>query len=210
MEGYLYSETRFWFQLHVYRTGNWSWFPIRFKFLCFSGSILLVVMIRHFLEECIHDKPLQRTVLHCPLVMKYCPISTTCINPASIQNLLTLFSCESNSIRSSYRCSRRFWCDGIVILQRNFCLDFTWAQLIVPSVHQVALIDLDGIQILHTCLQLLRKDWADWQKQLCEKQSQLFDESAAKCIDSFPCPLLLRLPLDNGGVARKNWTPAFC
>ena len=46
-------------------------------------------------------------------VMKYCPISTTCMNPASIQNLLTLFSCESISIRSSYRCNRRFWCDGM-------------------------------------------------------------------------------------------------
>ena len=51
--------------------------------------------------------------------MKYCPISTTCINPASIQNLLTLFSCESNSIRSSYRCNRRFWCDGMSFSKRT-------------------------------------------------------------------------------------------
>ena len=47
-------------------------------------------------------------------VMKCCPTSTTCTNPASIQNLLTLLSCESDLIRSSY-----------CILQRNFCLNFT-------------------------------------------------------------------------------------
>ena len=28
--------------------------------LCFPGSILLVVMIHHFFEECIHDRPLVR------------------------------------------------------------------------------------------------------------------------------------------------------
>ena len=31
--------------------------------------------------------------------------------------------------------------------------------------------------------------------------------SAAKCIDSFPRPLLLRIPLDNGVVARKVGCP---
>ena len=31
--------------------------------------------------------------------------------------------------------------------------------------------------------------------------------SAAKCIDSFPCPLLLSLPLNNGVVARKIGHP---
>ena len=51
---------------------------------------------------------------------------------------------------------------------------FHWAQLIVPSLYQVALIYRDGIHILHTFPQLLRKDWADLQKQLCEKLSQLF------------------------------------
>ena len=40
------------------------------------------------------------------LVMKYCPTSTIRINPASIQNLLTLLSGESDSIRSMYFCHR--------------------------------------------------------------------------------------------------------
>ena len=44
--------------------------------------------------------------------MKYCPISTTLTNPASMQNLLTLSVCESLSIRSSYRCNRKFWYAG--------------------------------------------------------------------------------------------------
>ena len=40
-------------------------------------------------------------------VMKYCPISTTFRNPASIQNLLSLSCCDNFSIRSPYCCKRR-------------------------------------------------------------------------------------------------------
>ena len=42
-------------------------------------------------------------------VMKYCPISTTFRNPASIHNLLNLSCCESFSFRSPYCCNRRSW-----------------------------------------------------------------------------------------------------
>ena len=40
-------------------------------------------------------------------VMKYCPISTTFRNPASIQNLLNLSCCDNFSIRSPCCCNRR-------------------------------------------------------------------------------------------------------
>ena len=40
-------------------------------------------------------------------VVKYCPISTTLRNPASIQNLLNLSCSDSFSIRSPYCCNRR-------------------------------------------------------------------------------------------------------
>ena len=40
-------------------------------------------------------------------VMKYCPISTTFRNPASIQNLLNLSCCDGFSIRSPYLFKRR-------------------------------------------------------------------------------------------------------
>ena len=40
-------------------------------------------------------------------VMKYCPISTTLRNPASIQNSLNLSCCDSFSIRSPYYCNRK-------------------------------------------------------------------------------------------------------
>ena len=66
------------------------------------------------------------------------------------------------------------------------------------------------IQILHTCLQLLREDWADLAKIILRNMVSIVSWSAMKCIESFPCPLLLSLPLDNGVVARKNWTPALC
>ena len=65
IENYLSWETRFWLQFHVCRTDNWSLFPMRVQFLCFPESILLVVMIRHFLGENVHDKLSQRTVLQC-------------------------------------------------------------------------------------------------------------------------------------------------
>ena len=50
-------------------------------------------------------------------VMKYCPTSITCIDPASLQKLFALLSGESNLIRSSNRCNKTFWCDGM-----SFCL----------------------------------------------------------------------------------------
>ena len=60
----LHSETKFLSQLRVHHTSNWSLLASRVKFSCFPGSILLVVMIRHFLEGCIHDKPLHKIVLN--------------------------------------------------------------------------------------------------------------------------------------------------
>ena len=56
--------------------------------------------------------------------MKYCPISTTFINPASIQNLLTLFLVKAfNSLFISLQL--KILICWVVILQRNFRLDFT-------------------------------------------------------------------------------------
>ena len=64
-------------------------------------------MIHHFLEKCIHDRPLHKIVIQClQSFMKYCPISTKLRNPASIQILLILSVCERLLIRSSYRCTR--------------------------------------------------------------------------------------------------------
>ena len=144
-------------------TDNWSWSPIRVQFLCFPESILLVVMSR---------QALAKNCSSVSLVTKYCPISTTCINPASIQNLLTLcFLVEA--IRyvldiAAIEDSGVMGCHS----PKELLPWIHWEQLIVPSIHQVAPIYLDGFQILHTCLQLLRKDWADWQKKkLCEKKT---------------------------------------
>ena len=166
-------------------------------------SILLVVMIHHLLEECIQDKPLCESVWNhqCLSSWNIVPLQ----QPVSIQNLLTLFSCESNFIRSSYRCNRRFWCDGMSFSKRTSALisprTIDW-----PINTSGCPIYLDGFQILHTCLQLLPRNWADWQKQLCQNVS-IVGQSAVKCIDNFPCPLLLRLHLNNGVVARKIGHP---
>ena len=51
---------------------------------------------------------------------------------------------------------------AIVFIVAIFCIGFC-------CIGGVVFTDLEGIQILHTCLQLLREDCADWRKQLCEK-----------------------------------------
>ena len=84
---------------------------------------------------------------------------------------------------------------------------FHWEQLIVPSIHQVAPIYLDGFQILHTCSQLLRKDWADLQKRLCEKKSQSFPGRLHSVSTVYHVLWFLKWPLDNGVVARKIGHP---
>ena len=201
-ENYLCSKTRFWLQFHVFRTSNWSWFPIRVQFLYFPDSILLVLMIRPFSEECIHGQAHVKNCSSVSIVMKYCPISTN-----MYKSCITLFSCESNLIRCSKHCNRRFWCEVMSILQRNFCLDFTENNWLSHQHIKLPPIYLDEIQILHTYLRLLRKDWTDLQKQLCEKIVSIVAWSAQWCIDRFPCPLLLSLPLDNGVVARKIGHP---
>ena len=65
-------------------------------------------MIFRLLAKCTHDKPLNS--VNCKnssvcFVMKYCPASTVVRNPASVQNLITRFCCDSLSTRSWYFCN---------------------------------------------------------------------------------------------------------
>ena len=83
---------------------------------------------------------------------------------------------------------------------------FHWEPLIVPSPHQVALIDREGIRILHTCFATAPKRLSRFAESIMRKVS-IVSRSAEKWIDSFPCPLLLSLHLDNGVVARKIGPP---
>ena len=147
----------------------------------------------------------QATAWYCEIsalsfVMKYCPISTTLRNPASIQNLLNLSCCDNFLFRSPYCCDRRFWFVGSSQSKETSVLITlsTSEELDCPS-QRVSPFSREGIHTLHMSLRLLRKDWAGLQSTV--------SKSAAKCIDSFPCPLLLSWPLDNGVVARKIGHP---
>ena len=135
--------------------------------LCFPGSILSVVMIRHLLEEYIHDKPLHKIVLHCLQSWNTVTISATFRNPASIQILLNLYCCDNFSIRSPYCCNRRSWFVGSSQSKETSVL------IALSTIDCPITIsgrpDREGIHNLHTFPRLLRKDWADSQKQLCEK-----------------------------------------
>ena len=96
-----------------------SMFPVQITGHDSNASPILVFQRIHpfgcddssFLGREYSRQALEKNCSSVSFVMKYCLISTTCVNLASIQNLLTLFSCESNLIRSSNRCNKRFWCD---------------------------------------------------------------------------------------------------
>ena len=122
--------------------------------LCFPGSILLVVMIHPPLEECIHDMPPHETAWNCvkspvSLVMKYCPILTTRINPASIQKLNNLSCFESLSIRSSYCFDRKFWYAG-----SSFCEGDGDVVGVVTPLRGVAQVVLHGVQVVEVGVRL--------------------------------------------------------
>ena len=101
---------------------------------------------------------------------------------------------------------QKFLIRWVITIQRNFCLDHTehgWL-----SHHNKSLrFSREWIHTLHISLRLLHKDWADLQRQSCEKIVSIVSKSAAKCIDNFICPLLLSLPQDNVVVARKIGHP---
>ena len=166
----LRSETKFWFQLRVYHTSNWSILPARVQFSCFPGSILLVVMIHLPLEECIHDKPLHKIVLRCLSSWNtvHFPQHFLILHPCKIYSL---YLSVKDLIHSSYSYNRKFWYAGSSFSKRTSVLISQRTIHCPITTHQVALIDREGIHILHTCLRLLRKNRADWQRQLCEKVS---------------------------------------
>ena len=139
------------------------------------------------------------------LVMKYCPISTTLMNPASIQNLLTLFSCESLSIRSSYFCNRRFWYAGLSFSKGTSAF-ISLRQLIVPSAHQVALIDREGIHILHICLRRHLKTELIGKNNYPKNSLNCF-LIRSKMYRQFAVSFAFQLTLDNGVVALKIGHP---
>ena len=111
IENCLDSQTKFEFQFHIWsvwklvvtsNTGPILMFPWIHPFACEAGSSRGRVYSRQATERNCLKLPVS-------LVTRYCPTSTIRINPASLQNLLTLLSGESDSIRSMYCCHRIWW-----------------------------------------------------------------------------------------------------
>ena len=82
---------------------------------------------------------------------------------------------------------------------------FHWEQLIVPSPYQVALIDREGIHILHTCLRLLRTDLADVQKQFAKKSLNCF-LLGSKVNRQFSVSFAFELTPGQWSRCTENWT----
>ena len=135
--------------------------------------------------------------------MKDCPTSTTLVNPVSMQNLLTLSFGERLWIRSSDLCNWKFWYARVILLQRNFCLDFTENNWLSHQCIREPQSTLMGFRLFATAPR--RLSW--FAEIIMRKTTSIVSWSAAKCIDSFPSPLLLSLHLDNGIVARKIGHP---
>ena len=58
--------------------------------------------------------------------------------------------------------------DILIILQKDLCLDFIEHNWLPHRFIRLPWSIVKGFHILHTFLRLLRKDWADFLKQLCE------------------------------------------
>ena len=81
--------------------------------------------------------------------------------------------------------------------------------MIVPSIHKVASIYLDGYQILHTCLQLLRKDSADWQKTIMRKIVSICFLVCSKMYRQFSVSFAFELTPGQWSRCAENRTSAF-
>ena len=114
-------------------------------------------------------------------VMKYCPISTTFRNHASVQHLLNLSCCDSFSVRSPYCCSRRFLLAKSSQSKKRFCLEHaqhewaTWFFSDIGLPRSVA----KGLVTFRTFMRLFRKDWAGLQNNYAKK-SQSFPNRLQK------------------------------
>ena len=64
-----------------------------------------------------------------------------------------------------------------------------------------------GFVVLKKCAASDRFEKTSRLEMIMRINVSIVSSSAAKCIDSFPCPLLLRIPLDNGVAARKIGCP---
>ena len=88
-------------------------------------------------------------------VTKYCPTSTVVRNPATVQNLITRFCCDSLSTRSWYICNRSSCAgssvEGVGVFV-NKLLAQTMGQIVLPV--QVSLFLHGKLCILHTNLRL--------------------------------------------------------
>ena len=169
----LRSETKSWSQLHIYRSSNWLQLPTRAQFWCSLGSILSVVTLNLLSEGCIHDKPLNWIVsnhqrlsswntVHSPQhsqILHPFKIYSLCFLVKAFRFVLHIVAIEDSGVMGCHS-------------PKELLSWSHWARvrnLIVPSPHQVAPICREGFHILHAFPRLLRKDWADLQKQLCDK-----------------------------------------
>ena len=141
-------------------------------------------------------------------VMKYCPTSNVVRNPASVQNLITRFCCDSLSTRSWYFCNRSS-CAGSFVEG----VDVVIHELVDTNNGSDCPIKTELPVLTWQDLYSSRKsETASWilswlTELIVRKTASIVPSSAQKCIDNFPPSLLLSTPRDNELVNRKTGFP---
>ena len=182
------------------------------QFWCSLESNLLGQMIFHFLAKCTHDMSIGSVDCEnssVSFVMKYCPTSAVVRRILhQYKKLLTLSCCDNFSIRSWYLSNRSSSCAGSSV--KSMCVFITLDTNIGSDCPTKTGLTVIAWQILCSSH---KSETAPWilgsltEMVIVRKTVSIVIQSAQKCIDNCPPPLLWSVPRDTGLVARKTGCP---
>ena len=191
-----------------YRANNLLQLWICAQFGCFLGSSFsVVVLLILFSWKSVF------TTSHCITLCEISSVHEILSNFNNIQKFcihieFTYFCCDRFSIRSPYCCNKKVLYVGSLLSKRTSVLitPRSSEELECPIINGSS-SSRERIHILHTCSRPLRRNWADFQKQLFEKRSQsipdrLYDVSIVCHVFCFRNDLW-----SNGIEARKSGHP---
>ena len=177
-------------------------FPIRAQFWCSPWIRPFGYDSSSLMAECTHDRPLNLWIVRILQCLSSWILSDINNTQKSCSN--TKFT-HFIFVVTAFQFALHF----VVIVNSELLSSSHWAQLIVPSLHQIALIYREGIHIIHTSPRLLRKDWADLQKRLCEKNSQS-DPSRLQSVLKVFRVFAFELTSGQWTCSTENRTITFC
>ena len=162
-------------------------------------------MIHHLLEECIHDRPLHKIVLQCLSSWNTVQFQqhSGILHP---YNIYSIYLVVKASQFVFHIVAMQVYLRWIVILQQNFCLDFTENNWL--SHHHIRLpwSIVKGFTFFTRFCDCSVKIELICRNNFAKNSLNCF-LVCSKVNRQFPCPSLLRFHLDNGVVTRKIGHP---